>query len=89
MPTIASRDLRNHTSTVLAGVTRGEVYTVTVHGRPVAELRRVTSARRPGVPRQDLLALLDRQRPDPTLAVDMAWIEQGTTDDLGDPGHVG
>lgn len=88
MPTIASRDLRNHTSTVLEGVTRGEVYTVTVHGRPVAELRRVTSQRRPGVSREELVALLERQRPDPTLAQDMAWITAGSTDELGDPGHV-
>ena len=82
MPTIASRELRNHTATVLEGVTRGEVYTVTVHGRPVAELRRVADRRRPGVPRPDVIALLDRQRPDPTLAQDMAWITEGTTDDL-------
>ncbi|WP_157073199.1 type II toxin-antitoxin system Phd/YefM family antitoxin [Kribbia dieselivorans] len=82
MPTIASRDLRNHTAKVLEGVSRGEIYTVTVHGRPVAELRRVASQRRPAVPKADLLALLDRQRPDPTLAADMAWISEGTTDDL-------
>lgn len=82
MPTIASRDLRNHTANVLAGVGRGEVYIVTVHGRPVAELRRVRAERRPGIPRADLVALLDRQQPDPTLAADMAWIAEGTTDDL-------
>ena len=72
MPTIASRELRNHTATVLDGVARGEVYTVTVHGRPVAEA--------------DLMALLQRQRPDPTLARDMEWISEGTTDDLDDLG---
>ena len=82
MPTIASRDLRNHTASVLEGVSRGETYTVTVHGRPVAELRRVASQRRPAVPRTELLALLDRQQPDRTLAADMAWISEGTTDDL-------
>lgn len=82
MPVIASRDLRNHTASVLEGVARGEIYTVTVHGRPVAEVRKVASQRRSGIPRADLLALLDRQRPDPTLAVDMAWITEGSTDDL-------
>ncbi|WP_367336819.1 type II toxin-antitoxin system Phd/YefM family antitoxin [Phycicoccus sp.] len=86
MPTIASRDLRNHTSTVLDGVARGEVYTVTVHGRPVAELHRVSSQRRPALPKDEVLALLDRQRPDAALAADMAWISEGTTDDLGDLG---
>ncbi|NHN57176.1 type II toxin-antitoxin system prevent-host-death family antitoxin [Calidifontibacter sp. DB0510] len=83
MPTIASRDLRNHTASVLERVSRGETFTVTVHGRPVAELRRVASQRRPAVPLADLLALLDRQQPDATLAEDMAWIADGTTDDLG------
>ncbi len=82
MPVIASRELRNHTASVLDGVSRGEIYTVTVHGRPVAEIRRVVDRRRPGVPRADVIALLDRQRPDPALAQDMAWITEGTTDDL-------
>lgn len=82
MPTIASRDLRNHTATVLEGVSRGEIYTVTVHGRPVAELRRVAGRRRPAVPRGEVLALLDRQQPDATLAEDMEGITDGTTDDL-------
>lgn len=84
MPTIASRDLRNHTGAVLEGVARGEVYTVTIHGKPVAELHRVTSQRRQAVPKAEVLALLDRQRPDPTLSADMAWITEGSTDDLGD-----
>ena len=82
MPTIASRELRNHTATVLEGVARGEIYTVTMHGRPVAELRRVTHRRRSGVPKSELVALLERQVFDPTLADDMEWIGQGTTDEL-------
>lgn len=84
VPTIASRDLRNHTAAVLDGVTRGEVYTVTVHGRPVAEVRRVESRRRSAVPRAELTSLLDRQRPDASLADDIAWITEGTTDELSD-----
>ena len=63
-------------------VSRGETYTVTVHGQPVAELRRVGSKRRPAVPREELIALLDRQSLDPTLADDMGWISEGATDDL-------
>ena len=85
MRTIASKELQNHTSRVLDEVSQGEVYTVTVHGRPVAELRGVGGHRRPGVPRSDLLALLDRQRPDPALAADMDWIADGSTADFGDP----
>ncbi|NNM48115.1 type II toxin-antitoxin system Phd/YefM family antitoxin [Knoellia koreensis] len=84
MPTIASRELRNHTASVLDGVTRGETYTVTVHGRPVAEIRRVESRRRPAIPKADIVSLLDRQQPDPMLVRDLAWITEGTTDDLDD-----
>lgn len=72
------------TATVHDGVARGEVYTVTVQGRPVAELHRVSSQRRPAVPKGEVLALLDRQRPDATLSADMAWISEGTTEDLGE-----
>lgn len=87
MATISSRELRNYTATVLKRVSQGETYTVTVHGRAVAELRRVASQRRSGVPRAELVALLDRQRSDGTLtrralAEDMAWISERTTDDI-------
>ena len=74
---------------MLEGVGRGETYTVTVRGQAVAELRRVTSQRRPAVPLAELIALLDRQRPDSTLAEDLAWITEGTTDDLPDPDATG
>lgn len=84
MSTIASCELRNHTAAVLDRVSRGETYTITVHGRPVAELRRASSQRRPSIPRAELVELLDRQRVDPTLADDMAWIADGTTDELDD-----
>lgn len=82
MPTIAARDLRNHTATVLDGVRRGEVYVVTSRGEPVAELRRPARRRRDSIPREEVLALLRRQVSDPTLAADMAWISEGGTDDL-------
>lgn len=85
MPTIASRDLRNHTAAVLEGVARGEVYLVTVHGRAVAEVRRAPDRRRSGVPLVEVLELLDRQALDPTLADDLHWITQGSTDELGSP----
>ena len=39
MDEVASRDLRNQTSALLDRVAGGESLCITVHGRPVAELR--------------------------------------------------
>jgi prevent-host-death family protein len=39
MSTVTVRDLRNHSGRVLQRVARGESLTVTLDGRPVAELR--------------------------------------------------
>lgn len=83
MTTIASRDLRNHTAAVLKQVADGVEVTVTVHGEPVALITRQQLQRRTGLPKAEFLAHLDRQEPDPTLADDMAWISEGSTDDLG------
>lgn len=81
--TIASRDLRNHTAAVLKQVAEGVEVTVTVHGEPAALITRPRHRRRAGLPKAELLAFLDRQEPDPELAGDMAWISEGSTDELG------
>jgi len=83
MATIASRDLRNHTAAVLKQVADGVEVIVTVHGEPAALMTRPRHRRRVGLPKAELLALLDRQEPDPTLSDDMAWISEGSTEDLG------
>lgn len=83
MTTIASRDLRNHTAAVLKQVAAGTDVTVTVRGEPVAVITRPRQSRRSGVPKDELLELLAEQALDPTLADDLAWITEGTTDDLG------
>lgn len=57
MPQIPQRELRNQVSAVLRRAERGERFTVTVDGRPVAELGPLPSARRP-VPPDRLAALL-------------------------------
>ncbi len=82
MATIASRDLRNHTAAVLKQVADGAEVTVTVHGEPVALITRPRHRRRMGLPKAELLAFLDRQEPDATLAEDIAWISEGSTDEL-------
>lgn len=83
MTTIASRDLRNHTASVLKQVADGVDVTVTVRGEPAALITRPRHRRRPGLPKAEFMALLDRQGPDPTLADDIAWISEGSTDELG------
>ncbi|MEO7269477.1 MAG: type II toxin-antitoxin system prevent-host-death family antitoxin [Knoellia sp.] len=83
MPTIASRDLRNHTAAVLKQVADGAEVTVTVHGEPVALITRPRHQRRTSLPKAELLEFLGRQSVDSSLADDMAWISEGSTDDLG------
>lgn len=82
MTTIASRDLRNHTADVLRQVAEGAEVTVTVHGEPAALITRPRRQRSHGMARADFIEFLDRQSADAHLADDLAWISEGTTDDL-------
>ncbi len=50
VPTIPQRELRNQVSEVLRRAERGERFTITVGGRPVAELGPVSGGRRPAAP---------------------------------------
>jgi prevent-host-death family protein len=84
MTVIASRDLRNHTAAVLQQVADGERVTVTVHGRPVAEIGPVSSSRPRFFSRTELFAVLDRAQADPGLRRDLATLAGDTTDDLAD-----
>lgn len=84
MPTVASRDLRNHTKDVLDQVSEGATVTVTVHGRPVAEIKPVSPVIRTSFARLEAVRILTGARnPDDTLAADLEWISGETTDDLG------
>jgi prevent-host-death family protein len=83
MASVAVRDLRNHTRDVLRRVTEGERVTVTQHGRPVAEIRPVESARPAFFSRAELVDLLDSGQADPGLRDDLAVLAGETTDDLG------
>lgn len=82
MATVASRDLRNHTSEVLGQVAQGVEITVTVHGRPVALLIPPRASRPQTLRKADLLAFLEQSPPDADFSTDLAWISAGTTDDL-------
>ena len=78
MPEIPQRELRNNVSAVLRAAEAGKVYTVTVDGRPVAQLG-------PHRPRQwvaadDVHAILDTPT-DPSLLDDV--IATGLAPDAG------
>lgn len=83
MASVPVRDLRNHTRDVLRRVTDGERVTVTQHGRPVAEIRPVTSTRPAFFSRAELVDLLDSGQADPGLRHDLEILAGETTDDLG------
>jgi prevent-host-death family protein len=63
---IAQRELRNEVSAVLRRAEQGERFTITVGGRPVAELGPLASTRKPGAP--DRLAAVLAETP-----IDTAW----------------
>lgn len=68
MPTIPQRELRNNVSEVLRRAERGEHFTVTVDGRPVAELGALAGPRRPA-PGAALTSILAE------TPVDRRWAE--------------
>lgn len=67
--TIPQRELRNQIGDVLRRAENGERFTITVGGRPVAELGPLASARKPAVPER-LAAILAEAPPD------VAWAAQ-------------
>jgi prevent-host-death family protein len=82
MSTVASRELRNDTAGVLRRVQAGEDVTITVNGRPVAQLTGLPSSRRRWLPRGELVARLRRAQADPGLRDDLDRLAGDTTDDL-------
>ncbi len=81
MSEVASRELRNQTRALLDRVADGERITVTVNGRPVAELAPVAERPRWVTRRRFVRGLLAHQA-DPALAADLALLSDETTDDL-------
>lgn len=82
MTTVASRDLRNHTSAVLRQVAQGTPVTVTVNGRAVAEIQPVRATRQHFLSRDDLARLVTHHQADPGLTADLEALAGDTTDDL-------
>ena len=80
MAEIPLRELRNHTSEVLRRVEDGESLTVTVSGRPVAQL--IPLQRRRQALTWDEIASVQA---DPGLRDDLRRLLSDTTDDVVDP----
>ena len=81
MDEIPSRELRNNTRAVLDRVAAGEWLTVTVNGRPVAELSPVPEKPR-WMPKDRFIREVLAHQADPGLAADLAGLAPDTTDDL-------
>jgi antitoxin (DNA-binding transcriptional repressor) of toxin-antitoxin stability system len=82
MPSIASRDLRNHTAAVLDRVRAGERVVVTVHGEAVAEIGPPPSTRPRFLTKADLVRVLSVATADRALLDDIADVAGQTTDEL-------
>ena len=82
MTTVASRDLRNHTADVLRQVAEGTSVTITVNGKPVAEISPVRSTRAQFMTKADLLEIIAFKQADPGLRRDLEVLAGDTTDDL-------
>jgi prevent-host-death family protein len=75
------REIRNNTRGVLDRVRAGEVLTITVDGRPAAELRPL-GARPRFMDRASFVALVAARQADPGLAADLAHLAPDITDDV-------
>ena len=82
MTTIASRDLRNHTAEVLRQVADGTPVTITVNGKPVAQIAPLRTARSQFLTRAQLLDVITTRQADPGLRDDLEALAGDTTDQL-------
>ncbi|MGH3771434.1 MAG: type II toxin-antitoxin system Phd/YefM family antitoxin [Pseudonocardiaceae bacterium] len=84
MTAIPLRELRNDTSGVLRRVEDGERFTVTVSGRPVAQLVPLPRRRR-FIPWDEFRAMMRDSAADPGLLDDLREMVPETIDDIEDP----
>ncbi len=84
MAVIPQGKLRNDIAAVLRRAERGERFTVTVAGRPVAELGPLAGARSLAAPDR-LAAVLAEAPPDPALAADLRRMREEDREAAVDP----
>lgn len=80
---VASRELRNDTAGLLRRVEEGETITITLRGKPVADL--VPHKKEVGrwLTPSEVLEIREIAAGDPTWAADLARLRAETTEDLG------
>lgn len=78
---VSVRDLRNHTSDVVAAVRAGERVALTVNRLPVADIVPHAATRTPWVPSHVLRTILTEAAADPGLRADLAAIRNELLDD--------
>ncbi len=85
MTTIPQRELRNNISDILRRAEDGERFTITVAGRPVAELGPPAELARTAPTFADLNAMLTRRPVDPQWAADLARMREEDRANAVDP----
>jgi prevent-host-death family protein len=78
---VSVRDLRNHTSDVVAAVRAGERVSLTVNRLPVADIVPHAASQSPWVPSQSLRTILTEAGADPGLRADLAVLRENLIDD--------
>ncbi len=81
MAAVASRELRNHTRALLDRVDAGEIITIAVDGREVAELRPIQREPR-WMKRAEFARCVLTQQADSDLRAELKQLAPDTTDDL-------
>lgn len=81
MSSVASRELRNSTRSLLDRVEAGERVTITIDGRPVAVLAPVGRRRR-WIAKSEFLPMVLSNQADAGLTTDLRALAGDTTDDL-------
>ena len=81
MAAVASRELRNHTRALLDRVDAGEVITIAVDGREVAELRPIAREGR-WMKRAEFARRVLTHQADADLRSELRQLAPDTTDDL-------
>ena len=82
--TIAQRELRNQAGAVLRRAEQGERFTITVDGRPVAELGPLPGARKPAAPGR-LAAIIAETPVDPSWIDDLRKMREADAEAAHDP----
>jgi prevent-host-death family protein len=85
MTTIPQRELRNNVSDVLRRAEQGERFTITVAGRPVAELGPPPATERRGATFADLRRILQETPVDPGWAEDLKRMREEDRANARDP----